>query len=230
MRRRSWLSILAALALTSFAGAGSVLPEMGKHLEFGRRCAEVGDAIGAQACSQLILLERLRVYVDGTGATSEALGGIQSATRTWSQVLNGEVEFVFVRTREEAQVIVTFERELGSGQTAYGGFTRWKRRLSTRDWSLNATMQIRTHAPTGRPMSTAQVTHAALHEFGHILGLDDSSAQGDAMGPLDLRAPVQAPRSAELAKLNALRAHARGLCAAKPTSRVVRSSPAGTLP
>jgi hypothetical protein len=221
VRRRSWLAILVALVAAPLQGAGSVLPEMSKHLDFGRRCAARGDHSGATACSQLILLERIRVYVDDKNATAAAKKGLASAVKTWTAAVGGEVQFAFVESRIEAQVVVSFERTLGDAETAYGGFTRWKRKLSSTAWSLDAQMQLRTHTPTGVPMTADQVHHAALHEFGHVLGLDDSSTQGDAMGPLDLRHPVSTPKSGELAKLNGLRDEARML---KRASRSVRSS------
>ena len=221
MRRRSWLAILVALTVAPFQSAGSVLPEMSKHLDFGRRCAARGDQVGAATCSQLILLERIRVYVDCRNATTEAKKGLATAIRTWTKAVGGEVQFVFVDSRMEAQVVVSFERTLGDAETAYGGFTRWKRRLSSSSWSLDAQMQLRTHTPAGVPMSAEQVHHAALHEFGHVLGLDDSSTQGDAMGPLDLRHPVATPKPGELAKLNGLRDEARIL---RRASRSARSS------
>ena len=51
--------------------------------------------------------------------------------------------------------------------------------------------------------------HAAMHEFGHVLGLDDSPREGDVMGPLDIDHPVSAPSALEVQTVLSFRAQAQ---------------------
>ncbi|MEQ1933145.1 MAG: matrixin family metalloprotease, partial [Fimbriimonadaceae bacterium] len=96
----------------------------------------------------------------------------------------------------------------------FGGFTSWQRQIlrfenGSYQAKLAASVQLRTITPQGKPMSLAQMRHAAMHELGHILGLDDSPDQGDVMGPLDLSRPVIEPKSDEIAELLKLRKDAQ---------------------
>lgn len=51
-------------------------------------------------------------------------------------------------------------------------------------------------------MSPSMMRHTALHELGHVLGLNDSARSGEAMSALNPFAPVSKPASAEVLSLN----------------------------
>ncbi len=203
------LSVCIALLGSTWSRPATVLPEMSRHLAFADRCLRSGDLEGVLASTELILLPRLRVYVDPATSTCAAGTGLSEAIALWSQATDEEVTFTRVSDPSSADVVVRFQTSLGRNTTDFGGFTTWKRSV-LRDgrkaaWSLHADVALRTVQPNGTPMTAAQVRHAALHELGHVLGLADSNHGGEVMGPLDLSRPVARPAQAEVDELRRLR-------------------------
>lgn len=205
--------VVAAIILgAAYGSAGNVLPEMQKHLDFAKKCLASGDLPGLAASTDLILLNRIRVYVNPAGSTPEAAAAFDRAMDTWTDALNGGVKFTKVDSPLDAQVVVRFRHYLSGKEGEYGGYTTWKREVSRKGasalWNLHADVSLRTTQPGGKDMTEAQVTQAALHELGHVLGLDDSKTSGDVMAPLDLTRPVDRPQPSEVRALQAMRATA----------------------
>jgi predicted Zn-dependent protease len=188
---------------------------MHRHLDFAQRCVDRGDAAGLSASTDLILLSQVNVYVDPTGSTPQALTAVDKAMATWSRVLNGDVKFLRVPSAKLAQVVIRFKPSLSGKGGQYGGFTSWKRSVTrterTAAWSFHADMSLRTLAPSGTQMNGSQVLQAVLHEFGHVLGLDDSDDASEVMAPLDLAHPVTHPAESEVETLRSLRSKATDL-------------------
>lgn len=207
-----FLPLCVALIGSASARPASVLPEMARHLAFADRCLKARDIDGVLASTDLILLPRVRIFVDGRASTESATTGLNEALDLWGQATEGGVAFVRVSSPSEADVIVRFQSHLGTAACDFGGFTTWRRSVIREGhraaWRLHADMELRTVQPNGVPMTMPQVRHAALHELGHVLGLADSKRVGDAMGPLDLSRPVARPDQSEVDELRCLRREA----------------------
>lgn len=177
-----------------------------------------GKVAEATAYSEMLLVRReVTVSVDWTGAGAQrelaeaVLGDVLSQ---WENSLGGEVHFR--RVASGGEVSVSY---LGSVQyqgRAAGGVTTWRRGVrsypgSSYRYVLEADMVLRTLLPNGKPMSKAQMTHAALHEFGHVLGLGDSPLSDGVMSVLRLDRPATRPSDFEIESLLSLREEAEAV-------------------
>lgn len=206
---------LALAGVVSLQAEATLLPELAKHRDFAHRAAEAGNASALKAATDVLALKRV-TYRLPEKVTPLAKQAFQEAIQQWERQLNRDVLFVEAFKFEKADVDVRFETTLNGDGHHYGGYTRWKRSI-TQDKAgryvatVDAKMQIRTVQPNGKPMTLEHMRHATMHEFGHILGLDDSSKNGDVMGPLDLKRPVVNPKADEVGQLKKLRAEIRAL-------------------
>jgi hypothetical protein len=62
-----------------------------------------------------------------------------------------------------------------SGRTVWARDDRW--------WMIDATVTLALHHSDGAPLDDEQVRAIALHEVGHLLGLDHSTDSADVMAP-----------------------------------------------
>jgi len=206
---------LALVGVVSLHAEATLLPELAKHRDFAQRAASSGNAQALQAAVEVLAVKQItyRLPADVSATGKQAF---QEAIQQWEHYLGRDITFVEAFNFQKADVIVTFEKTLGENGKHYGGFTRWKRAIN-RDSagryiaSVDATMQIRSVQPNGKPMTVEQMRHAVMHEIGHVLGLDDSAKVGDVMGPLDLSRPVFAPKADEVSQLKQMRAEVRAL-------------------
>ena len=220
---RRFVAISAGFALASINFGADVLPEMAKHLSFGHECIKRGVQSGAVAASDLIILDQIRVFVDESASTPQTREALAESEFIWEDALNSETKFVRVISKSEADVVVKFQAGLVvEGQEA-GGFTEWSRAIRWKNGSyvpvLKAEITIRTIRPDGGQMSKEQALNACLHEYGHLLGLDDCSVRGEVMAPLKLSKPVLTPARSEVEALQDLRAKARNLRLAATSRR-----------
>lgn len=219
--RRALLAF--SIGISALTGAADILPEMNKHLAFGHECMRRGFEGGAIASANLILLDQIRIFVDDRGATDEVKQALADAEFIWEDALDNETKFVRVACRREAEVIVSFSKGLSVEGHEAGGYTEWSRSVK---WSageyvgaLRADMKLRTLRPDGKPMTREQSRHAALHELGHLLGLDDSTAKGEVMAHLNLSKPVGTPSYKEVTAIRDLRTKAWEMRATAMISR-----------
>jgi len=206
---------LALAGVVSLHAEATLLPELDKHRDFAIRAAEAGNSDALRAATEILAVRRITYRLPKsvpTNAKQAFIEGIQQ----WERNLHRDLEFVEAFGFQDPDVDVTFEATLGENGKHYGGYTKWKRSI-TQDRNgkyvakVDAQMQIRTVQPNGKPMSIDQMRHAVMHEFGHVLGLDDSPKLGDVMGPLDLSKPVNGPKGDEVDQLKRLRAEIRAL-------------------
>ncbi|MCC7435555.1 MAG: matrixin family metalloprotease [Methanoregulaceae archaeon] len=198
--------------LVATAHAGAYLPEMDRFLSYGQRALDAGHMEAARAATDVILLGEVR-YALAEGP-SEAREVLKAAMREWEVATDGEVRFVEVPANE-AQITIGWANELRFRSLEAGGVARWQRAVR-RDGDglrgeVSATIELRLRVPSGRRLNSDQLMQCALHEIGHILGLDDSSARGEAMGPLDLRRPITRLSDGDLSALRELRSRAWNL-------------------
>ena len=88
------------------------------------------------------------------------------------------MRFTFVRDSASADVHVRF---LPKFPTGISGKTMWTR---TRDWWLvSADIVLSLSHPSGGPVTPLQMRAIALHEVGHLLGLDHTTDLANIMSP-----------------------------------------------
>lgn len=123
----------------------------------------------------------LRVWIQPTSAVpdfrSSFVGKVRSAFDSW-QALRIPVRFVFVPDSAGADVHVTwidhFKEEI-SGRTHWARDDHW--------WITDANIVLAIHHNHGEPLDNAAVRAMALHEVGHLLGLDHCQDSTNIMAP-----------------------------------------------
>jgi hypothetical protein len=224
--RGTGIVLVCALALASSAASFSsglrarVLSDLFTHISYGEKGLEEGRWQVAVAHSDAVLLPSIKVFVDygdiGADRRTDCLAAIQKAFVCWREGTSAETEFALVDNAAEANVQISFVPQLSVNGRPAGGYTQWRRSVKISGsgdctTTLTATMQFALNQPGGKPMNVEQMRQAAAHEFGHILGLQDSSHRGDVMGPLDLGKPAVAPQVEETQALLEIREEARRL-------------------
>ena len=228
--RLSFQSLLVAasfFAVLGFSPGGGekdsrIQGRLYSHLDYAERAIVTGHNSEATAYAEMVLLRReVTVYVDDTNAPQElreeAARAIRSAAINWEDALNREIKFRFVPFHD-ADVIVKYADGVRYDGKDAAGTVRWTRQVMNLGsdqfhYEVRANITLRTHTPAGAAMNYRQMLHTAGHEFGHILGLEDSAKLGDLMGPLRLDRPVERATRAEKDSLLALRGQASDLLA-----------------
>lgn len=109
--------------------------------------------------------------------TPEFLPSVRDAFDTWVQ--SGiPVRFTFVVDSASADVRVTFVAGFANG---ISGRTVWSRDASY--WMVSSDIQLAVSDPTGNVFTPPQMRAIALHEVGHLLGLDHATGTDDIMSP-----------------------------------------------
>lgn len=100
---------------------------------------------------------------------------VRSALTRWDQV-NLPVRFTFVDDSTRAEVTFRWRRQFDIDRTGQTDLT-WDRDGHV----LSAVVTIATFDPNNHPMGVEDVRVVALHEIGHMLGLNHSSDSTDVM-------------------------------------------------
>jgi predicted Zn-dependent protease len=205
-----------------------VLPEVTKHLQEGFADVVNNTPVMARAEAQLILLDNQVKYSVSFENVPEkqraqCMTCLRSAMAEWEHDLDGTIQFSQVPSvsgkttgtsaREPAEVTVRFRPSVTMKKEQVAGYVNWSRTLNasedgTVSAKFSADLQIRVKDLDGRRMPPEAMRHAAMHELGHVLGLDDSPTEGDVMGPLDIENPVSAPTNLEIQTVKSLRSQA----------------------
>jgi hypothetical protein len=120
-----------------------------------------------------------------------------SSVRDWSPVLVERaraafdaweetgipIRFRFVSDSADADAQLTWIDRFAEpvGGRAISGLTRWG--VDDRSRIVDASITIAIHRASGDPLTAAAVEAMALHEVGHLLGLDHCADDGSVMAP-----------------------------------------------
>jgi hypothetical protein len=192
---------------TRFASVvtGDVAPSPSRDVEEIRRRIREG---AAGTYIQEILIERdsslarwpersvkpLRVWV-GSGAglrnwDSTHVRRVRDAFSEWSAV-GIPVRFTFVKDSADADIHVTWTEQFTD---AISGKTLWAR--DRHWWIVNGTITIALHHNHGEVLDGSAIKAIALHEVGHLLGLDHTMDTTNIMTPkVRVRALSEADRA-----------------------------------
>jgi hypothetical protein len=121
----------------------------------------------------------LAVYLpDGTapGFTPAMAEAARNAFWRWERVADIPVRFDFVRDSAQADVQVRWIEAFPIRRTGQADLV-WRRD----GWLQSGTLTLATHTPDGVLLSADAVYTVALHEIGHLLGLDHSDDPADVM-------------------------------------------------
>jgi hypothetical protein len=121
----------------------------------------------------------LRVFIrEGEaleGWTSDYLPVVRDAFDTWVQA-GIPVRFIFVIDSASADVHVRFTSTFSNG---ISGKTMWSRDAAY--WLVSSDIQLAVAHPGGGFVTPPQMRAIALHEVGHLLGLDHAESPDDIM-------------------------------------------------
>ncbi|HZS62476.1 MAG TPA: matrixin family metalloprotease [Gemmatimonadaceae bacterium] len=153
------------------------LSDIRRRIAEGENGTYIGDIL-AQRDSALArwperLVDPLRVWIQAGDSIPDWKPEFVDQTRdafvTW-QNTGVPVAFVFTRDSSSADVHVTwrdhFDEQI-SGKTMWARDENW--------WIVDANITIALHHNHGEPLDASAVRAIALHEVGHLLGLDHAS-------------------------------------------------------
>ncbi|WKW13421.1 matrixin family metalloprotease [Pseudogemmatithrix spongiicola] len=114
-------------------------------------------------------LEPMRVWIEPSslgGYTPDFAREVEAAFEAWARIGLPFV-FTFVRDSARAEVHVTWVERFEGRMT---GRTMW--RHDEHGWITAGSIQLSLQLPDGRPVVREGVRAVALHEVGHLIGLD----------------------------------------------------------
>ena len=155
------------------------------RIEMGSQDTYINDVIASHDSALARWPDRagnpLRVWVQPTarydGFNAAAVPVVRSAFVEWSEV-GIPVPFTFVLDSSMADVRVTWVdrfTESISGKTLWAHDEGW--------WIIDANIQLAVHHHSGEVLDTTSVRAIAMHEVGHLLGLDHTTDTTSIMAP-----------------------------------------------
>jgi predicted Zn-dependent protease len=123
----------------------------------------------------------LTVWVQPTSTvgdwTDEYASAVRDAVNGWD-ALGLPVRFAFVTDSAEADVHVTF---IDQFEESISGRTKWERDENW--WITDAEIVLAVHHRSGPALDVDAMRALALHEMGHLLGLDHTEDATSIMAP-----------------------------------------------
>lgn len=156
-----------------------------RRLELSAHDTYIGDVIVAHDSAIARWADRtaspLRVWVQPTvphaGFDERVVPIVRRAFAEWSE-LGLPVPFTFVVDSGSADVRVTWVSQFSepiSGKTLWAHDDNW--------WIVDANIQLAVRHHTGEVLDSGSVRAIAMHEVGHLLGLDHTTDTSSIMAP-----------------------------------------------
>lgn len=173
--------LVAGRAPRPRAAAG--LEDTRRRIASGMQGTYIGELLAARDSAIARWPERttrpLRVFVQEAEALDawnpDFLPAVRDAFDTWTQA-GIPVRFSFVRDSASADIAVRFVDTFANG---ISGKTIWSRDGAY--WLLSSDIQLAVTHPHGGTVTAPQMRAIALHEVGHLLGLDHTQDPDNIM-------------------------------------------------
>lgn len=123
-------------------------------------------------------LDPMRVWIQpstNVAYQSDYARAVEAAFNDWAGIGLPFV-FTFVRDSARAEVHVTWVEKFDGRMT---GRTMW--RHDQHGWIASGSIELALYLPDGRPVNVDGVRAIALHEVGHLIGLDHPSDETSVM-------------------------------------------------
>ncbi|MGD9581787.1 MAG: matrixin family metalloprotease, partial [Vampirovibrionia bacterium] len=115
----------------------------------------------------------LKIYISNgkgiNGYNPEFNTKIINALRVWQNALNNKIRFIVVYSPQQADINVGWLDKFEGHKIGENPFTSIKGVIVRSDVNLSPVM------PDGRPKTPDEIYSVALHEFGHVLGIQGHS-------------------------------------------------------
>jgi len=123
----------------------------------------------------------IRVWIQGSSSLRDwspsYVNAVRNAFLAWDEV-GLPARFTFVNDSSKAEVTVGWTDRFTQ---PISGRTRWAR--DERWWITDASITLAVHHHQGETLAEDAMHAMALHEIGHLLGLDHTSDVGSVMAP-----------------------------------------------
>lgn len=177
-------AILPAASARLFADAGTAR-ERRRRISAGQSGTYIGELLALRDSALSRWPDRtarpLRVWVDESGVlpgwNPDFTSAVRDAFSTWSEA-GLPVRFDFVLDSATADIHVRFTEQLANG---ISGKTVWSRDANW--WLVSSDIALALVHPSGGDVTPPQMRAIALHEVGHLLGLDHAESADNIMSP-----------------------------------------------
>jgi hypothetical protein len=193
--------------------------EAKQFLLLARKNLADGAKEGAVAYASAVLISdevSVNVNVDAvpSGQRESCKQAMAAALTAWESALDNTIHFRIEDDSVKADVRLRYQPDVKLLLDPVAGLTTWKRTVHSENGKVTGIspkteVLVRTRDLHNHPMTFETMRQATEHEFGHVLGLEDSDRMGDIMGQLDLDRPVLGPRDYEANAVKSLREEAK---------------------
>lgn len=158
------------------------LEEIQRHLRLGAPGTYIDDIIGEQDAELVRWPEStvFRVWIAPTTTATdwrpEYADSVRAAFSAWTAA-GAPISAQFTSDSADANVRIHWIDRFTEGGTIGQTLQTWDQYR----WLVAGDITIATHATTGQALGPSWITATALHEIGHLFGLNHSKSNGDIM-------------------------------------------------
>jgi len=158
------------------------IEEIQRHIRLGAPGTYIGDIISEQDSEPVRWPEStvFRVSIEPTTAVSdwrpEYVDSVRAAFTAWTAA-GAPIGANFIMDSADANVRIHWIDKFASDGTIGQTLQTWDQYR----WLVAGDITIATHATTGQTLGPDWIRATALHEIGHLFGLNHSKSNGDIM-------------------------------------------------